>query len=164
MKIKIEAKWGVFFVKLNVYFYISTKETWIVIIMRHLKSLGMKLSLFILIMEEGKIPCRSKDILYCFQCSYYNIFFIYCFLEALLYECHFFLISVSLFSFGKHSHDELSILVPLSQCCRSVLALLTLYYYSVFVASLHESAYNFGGKIAIFIKRHFALSMFELYR
>lgn len=29
--------------------------------------------------------------------------------------------------FGKHSHDELSILVPLSQCCRSELRLNTIF-------------------------------------
>lgn len=31
----------------------------------------------------------------------------------------FLVVYVHLRRFGKHSHDELSILVPLSQCCRS---------------------------------------------
>lgn len=35
--------------------------------------------------------------------------------------------------FGKHSHDEVSILAPLSQCCRLVIKMFTfcLYYYNI---------------------------------
>ena len=97
---------------------------WIVIIMKLLRSLEMTLSLFTSTTEEG------KDIN---QLLYYNIYLNYTSL-SLCISCFKCLFSWNLaknqsshfkyFSrpcrFGKHSHDELSILVPLSQCCRSV--------------------------------------------
>lgn len=44
----------------------------------------------------------------------------WCCLAHLAPLLSFLLLSSLLCRFGKHSHDELSILVPLSQCCRSV--------------------------------------------
>lgn len=121
--------------------YMSSKEIWIVIIMRLLKNLEMKRSLFTLIMEEGKT--LFSFFLTVNEKSFLNSLLLMCLCisEALSYKCHFSLICLLIFSFGKHSHDELSILVPLSQCCRSVLALALAFiiqYLSYHGKNLHE--------------------------
>jgi len=51
-KLKLKSSQGIYIITVDIY--MSSKEIWIVIIMRLLRNLEMKLSLFTLIMEEGK--------------------------------------------------------------------------------------------------------------
>ncbi|CAG04459.1 unnamed protein product [Tetraodon nigroviridis] len=78
-----------------------TQGTWIGTIMRPLKSLGTRPSSSIWTTAEGTSLLCSPLL-----CS--------CYFKWELQKSLF----LSDASFGKHSHDEMSILVPLTQCCR----------------------------------------------
>jgi len=64
-KLKLKSSQGIYIITVDID--MSSKEIWIVIIMRLLRNLEMKLSLFTLIMEEGKtlfFTVSEKSFLY----------------------------------------------------------------------------------------------------
>lgn len=109
--------WSNYMLHIKIFYSnVFWQATWIGITMRRLRSLEMKPSLFTLTMEEGRISdIKHTIILQAFIVRKHQIF-----LYVIKIHNTILSLSISVPRFGKHSHDEVSILAPLSQCCRSV--------------------------------------------